>query len=196
MKKLMVMIFLLIILLSCTRNTSKKTSFSEEYSLIYTALDNCIIKYIGENIITDINFDFGYNTNNVKELNLLRVYLYFDYGYYDDKNTINNIIENDIINELFNIFYEESNKVLKISDISIVKYYPFKIKFKKGGEYSKEEIELLKSNIYEKLGIPIFEIYEYYCEGYIGVKGNDYLNIEEIKYYVGREFEIEDDIEI
>jgi hypothetical protein len=191
MKKLILMA-LLIILISCTKNSS----FSEEYNHIYTVLNNCIINYIGENIITDISFDFGYNINNVKELNLLRVYLYFDYGYYGDKHTINNIIENNIINELFNIFYEESNKVLKISNVSIEKYYPFKIKFKNSRKYSKEEIELLKSNIYKEIGIPIFEIYEYYCEGYIGVKGNNYLNIEKIKYYAENKFAIEGDIEI
>jgi hypothetical protein len=138
MEKLILMA-LLIILISCTKNTS----FSEEYNHIYTVLNNCIINFIGENIIADISFDFGYNINNVKELNLLRVYLYFDYGYYGDENIINNIIENNIINELFNVFYEESKKVLKMSDISIEKYYPFKIRFKKSGEYSKEEIELL-----------------------------------------------------
>jgi hypothetical protein len=193
MKKILIVI-LLIIQTSCSKFTVKVVDSSkiEGYDHIYDVISTCVAKYINENIITYISFDFGHKD---KELNFVRIYLEFDYGYYNDRDTINNTVEENIINDLFNIFHKES-KILKISDLSIIKYYPFKIKFMNTKEFSKEEIETFKSDIYEELEIPIFEFYESYCEGYIAVKADDYLNIEKIKEYAEKKFEIENDIEI
>jgi hypothetical protein len=193
MKKILIII-LLIIQISCSKFTVKVADSSEigGYDHIYDVVSTCVAKYINENIITYIRFDFGHKE---KELDLVRIYLEFDYGYYYDRDTINNTIEENIISDLFNIFHKES-KILKISDLSIVKYYPFKIKFMNNKKFSKDEIEIFKGNIYKELGIPIFEFYESYCEGYIAVKAEDYLNIEKIKEYAEKNFEIKNDIEI
>jgi hypothetical protein len=193
MKKIL-MVILLIIEISCSKFTVKVVDSSEieGYDHIYDVVSTCIAKYIAEDIITYIRFDFGHKD---KELNLVRIYLEFDYGYYNDKDTINNTVEENIINDLFNIFCKES-KILKISDLSIIKYYPFKIKFMNNKIFSKEEMEIFKNGIYEELKIPIFEFYESYCEGYIAVKAEDYLSIEKIKEYAEKNFKTENDIEI
>jgi hypothetical protein len=193
MKKILSVI-LLIIQTSCSKSTVKVVDSSEieGYDHIYDVISTCVTKHINENIIAYISFDFGHKD---KELDMVRIYLEFDYGYYYDRDTINNTVEENIINDLFNIFHKES-KILKISDLSIIKYYPFKIKFMNNKKFSKEETEIFKSNIYEELEIPIFEFYESYCEGYIAVKADDYLNIEKIKEYAEKNFEIENDIEI
>jgi hypothetical protein len=179
------------ILLLISLNTCSQYNFSEYYDHISEILNNCVPKYIEKNNFDEVNFDFGYNTENGIKLKNLRIYIYFNYGYYYDKNLFPKENEEKLINELYNIFSKEAVDEFKKEDLGIIRDYPFRVDFKKEHNYSDEEIDKIESELYLEIGIPKIKIDKDNGFGYIeigGINGKEGITIDDIKNFFEKYF--------
>jgi hypothetical protein len=150
-------------------------------------LENVIFSYIDkEKIYSTIPGSWG-TIDNGRNLDSIRIRILFRNGYWNDLSIYNDIIEYEILNKAYSTILNlnENKDILKLENMEIISFFPFKIISPKNIKLSKYEIEKLESLVLEEFGIEhIFTIKGKYCEGYIPNKIdlNRFLSFMKMKF--------------
>lgn len=136
-------------------------------------LKNIIFSYIDKEKIYSTTPGSWGTKDNDRNLDSIRIRILFNKGYWNDMTIYNEMIENEILNLTFITFsnLNENKDILKLENMEIASFFPFKIISPNELRLSKDEKENLESLLYDEFGIEhVLTINKNYCEGYIHYK--------------------------
>jgi hypothetical protein len=164
-KKSILLVFMIILLLAC-----KKSNIIYNWDNVNSIVEDCVLSFIDQEKIYDISLLSWGTTDYGRNLDKMYINILFNQGNYKNEIICNNDIKNSIVNKVFDTFsnLNPNKNILKIEDVKVFVFYPFKIIYTKELNYSEEEKENINKLLWDEFEMTFHtEIYKEYCEGWI-----------------------------
>jgi len=167
MRKLLFIFLVVVLLFSCNRER-----FVFNWNNVNNIAENIVLSFIDQEKINFTSVTSWGTTDHGRNLNLIRIGIYFNKGNWNNLPVHNELIENEILNSVYIAFSNlNNNNSLKLENIYVTSFYPFKIIFPMKTQLSREEEENLESLLWEKFQMQhVLTINENYCEGWVDNK--------------------------
>ena len=163
MRKL-IFLFVVVLLFSCNRDRFVFNLHNVNY-----VAENIVLSFIDQEKIDFISVTSWGTTDYGRNLDLIRIGIYFNQGNWNNLLMHNEIIENELLDNVYTEFSKlNNNNVLRLENIHITPFYPFRIIFPTMIKLSIEEKENLESLLWENFQMEhVLTIKENYSEGWI-----------------------------
>jgi len=166
MRKLLFILLLVVFLFSCNRGDS----FGFNWNTLDYMAENIVHSFIDQEKINFAYVTSWGTTDYGRNIDLIRIGIFFNKGNWSDLFVHNEIIENEILNSVYIAFSDlnYNSNILRLENIHVTSFYPFRIIFPMEINLSIEERRNLESLLWERFQMQhVLTINENYCEGWI-----------------------------